>query len=530
MLIPKRFTKKTRDYLAKLRPDYADRVKLYDQPVPMFNYYQIENQIETAYLRELRLPSGGSIVIDRTEALVSIDINSARSTRGTSIEETALNTNLEAADEIARQLRLRDIGGLIVIDFIDMTAIKNQREVENHLRNALKLDRARVQIGRISRFGLLEMSRQRLRRSLGEATQEVCPRCGGRGTIRGIESLVLTILRIIEEEAMKPRTAQVQSQLPIELATFILNEKRDKVVEIESRYDVDVLIIPNQYLQTPSYRIRRIHGTREGGGAGGRASYKMISGPEPDKLSKRTSQTKEIQIEKPAVQAMLPSEPSPTPKDETTGRIKRFWQSLTGAAEAEKQPEKKITTPDLRTTKTQRERPPAQSRSGGAKRRPTGTRGTKSTQRPKRSTTQRPTRSTPARAQKPPAQQKTMETPTHLPPFPEDLENYYDKTISPKQRTRTDKKTAPAGEKVKEKTLTPKPSSEQAGIPPVDQKPQPKPELDKIVEQPPLTSKKSLKQVETKQKEEPVVVKVKFQQEEPPATTQEQNKKSEEDK
>jgi len=246
------------NHIKLIRPDFLHRVKLYKDPTPLFTRFQIESQIESAFVREVRLPSGGSIVIDHTEALVSIDINSARSTKGVDIEETALTTNLEAADEIARQLRLRDVGGLIVIDFIDMTPIRNQREVEERLKKALGMDRARVQVGRISRFGLLEMSRKRLRPSLGESSHISCPRCLGQGTIRGIESLALSIIRIIEEHALKENTAQVRAILPIEVASFLLNEKRQSIMDIEHRQKVSVIIVPNQHMTTPHYEVERI--------------------------------------------------------------------------------------------------------------------------------------------------------------------------------------------------------------------------------------------------------------------------------
>ncbi|MEW8222972.1 MAG: ribonuclease E, partial [Candidatus Thiodiazotropha taylori] len=228
-------------FINQVMPQYSKKLRHYDDEVPLFSRYQIESQIESAFQREVSLPSGGAIVIDHTEALTSIDINSARATKGADIEETALNTNLEAADEIARQLRLRDLGGLFVIDFIDMTPSRNQREVENRLKDALKQDRARVQIGRISRFGLLEMSRQRLRPSLGEASELVCPRCKGHGTIRGVESLSLSVLRIIEEEAMKENTGRIMAQLPVDMATFLLNEKRQMIHDIEKRQSIEVV-------------------------------------------------------------------------------------------------------------------------------------------------------------------------------------------------------------------------------------------------------------------------------------------------
>lgn len=254
---------KAREYIDRLRPDASNRVKLYQDKVPLFSRFQIESQIESAFRREVTLPSGGALVIDHTEALISIDINSARATKGNDIEETAFNTNLEAADEIARQLRLRDIGGLIVIDFIDMTPVANQRDVENRLREALRLDRARVQIGRISRFGLLEMSRQRLRSSLGESIQDPCPRCDGQGSIRSIDSLSLSIIRLIEEEAMKDNTAQILAALPVEVATFLANEKRNMLIQLEERHNVRVMIMPVIEIQVPNYQIKRIRRDEE---------------------------------------------------------------------------------------------------------------------------------------------------------------------------------------------------------------------------------------------------------------------------
>ncbi|GAA3951601.1 ribonuclease E [Allohahella marinimesophila] len=239
-------------------PSMENKVKLYAEDIPLFNRYQIESQIETAYQREVRLPSGGSIVIDPTEALISIDINSARATKGGDIEETAFQTNCEAADEIARQLRLRDMGGLAVIDFIDMMSNKNQREVENRLRSALEIDRARVQMGKISRFGLLEMSRQRLRPSLGETRSETCPRCEGQGTIRTIESLALTIIRLMEEEAVKDRTTEVRAICPVNVGTYLLNEKRIQLCAIEKRLKVSLIIVPTPSIETPQFEVQRI--------------------------------------------------------------------------------------------------------------------------------------------------------------------------------------------------------------------------------------------------------------------------------
>eukprot|EP00163_Fabomonas_tropica_P029854 TRINITY_DN6569_c0_g1_i1.p1 TRINITY_DN6569_c0_g1~~TRINITY_DN6569_c0_g1_i1.p1 ORF type:complete len:1057 (-),score=212.00 TRINITY_DN6569_c0_g1_i1:2033-5203(-) len=246
------------NFVRAVMPTFENKIKLYKDEIPLFSRYQIEGQIETAFQREVKLPSGGSIVIDPTEALVSIDINSSRATKGHDIEETALQTNLEAAEEIARQLRLRDMGGLIVIDFIDMTPAKHQREVEHKMREALEIDRARVQVGKISRFGLLEMSRQRLRPSLGETRSEVCPRCEGQGTIRGIESLALSIMRLIYEESSKEKTGEVRAVVPVSVATFLLNEKRRQLADIERRQEVDVVVVPVPHMETPHFEILRI--------------------------------------------------------------------------------------------------------------------------------------------------------------------------------------------------------------------------------------------------------------------------------
>ena len=254
---PKTF-ESVKKHIEVVRPDFLNKIKLYTSDVPLFTHYQIETQIETAFQREVRLPSGGSIVIDPTEAMTSIDINSARATKGSDIEETAFNTNLEAAEEIARQLRLRDLGGLIVIDFIDMTPVRHQREVENRMRDSVHQDRARIQLGKISRFGLLEMSRQRLRPSIGETSQGVCPRCSGTGHVRGVESLALSVLRLMEEEAIKDNTLQVQAQVPVPVATYLLNEKRRSVMHVEKHHNVRVLIIPNPHMDTPQYEVLRV--------------------------------------------------------------------------------------------------------------------------------------------------------------------------------------------------------------------------------------------------------------------------------
>ena len=246
------------EFVGMVMPKYKNRLKQYEDDLALFNRFQIEGQIETAFQREVRLPSGGSIVLDPTEALISIDINSARATKGGDIEQTALQTNLEAAEEIARQLRLRDLGGLVVIDFIDMSSNRNQRAVENRIREALEVDRARIQVGRISRFGLLEMSRQRLRPSLGETSGIVCPRCTGQGTIRTTKSLALAILRLIQEEAVKERTGEVQAIVPVDVSAFLLNEKRGEINDIQSRSGVRIVVVASPYLDTPHFEVRRL--------------------------------------------------------------------------------------------------------------------------------------------------------------------------------------------------------------------------------------------------------------------------------
>ncbi len=296
------------EFVSMVMPKYKNRIKRYEDSIPLFNRFQIESQIETAFQREVRLPSGGSIVIDPTEALVSIDINSARATKGSDIEDTALQTNLEAADEIARQLRLRDMGGLVVIDFIDMLAAKNQRMVENRMRDALELDRARVQVGRISRFGLLEMSRQRLRPSLGETSAIVCPRCTGQGSIRDTKSLALSILRLMEEEAIKDRSAEVRGIVPVDVAAYLLNEKRSALSEIEQVSRTRLLVIPNPNLETPHFEVTRL---RDDEVSEDRAvSYKIdIAVPDADLISDAHSAN--IPVQQAAVQRLAPQMPAP---------------------------------------------------------------------------------------------------------------------------------------------------------------------------------------------------------------------------
>lgn len=316
------------DFMRMVMPHELSKFKLYQDKVPLFTRFQIESQIESAFRHEVRLPSGGALVIDPTEALISIDVNSARANKGGDIEETALNTNLEAAEEIARQLRLRDLGGLVVIDFIDMGPSRHQREVENRLRDQLKADRARVQVGRISRFGLLEMSRQRLRPALGDAHQEVCPRCAGLGHVRGVESLGLAVLRLMEEEATKDKIAQLVIQLPVSVATFMLNEKRVELDAIESRQGVRVLLIPNPHLETPHYEIERVQAS----GDTSSSSHQLLSKPEmetPVVLRDKPA------AEQPAVTGVSPSAPAPAPVvmpegDKKPSLLKRLLGVLKG--------------------------------------------------------------------------------------------------------------------------------------------------------------------------------------------------------
>ena len=334
-----------REFVERVMPDNARKVKFYEDPVPLFNRYQVESRIETAFQHNVRLPSGGSIVIDHTEALVAIDINSARATKGGDIEETALNTNCEAAEEIARQLRLRDLGGLIVIDFIDMTPAKHQREVENRLREALKQDRARVQIGRISRFGLLEMSRQRLRPSLGESHLIVCPRCMGQGVVRSTESLALSILRLIEEEAMKEKTGKVMVRLPLQVGTFLLNEKRDVIHAIEQRNGIGVILVPDPNIETPHHDIQRIRSDDEEHEVHSTVSYDLVE--QTDVVPDFVNDQDTARAQEPVVKSVAPPAPAPVveaapepaqvAEAPTEGILRRLWTALfgSGAAPAE---------------------------------------------------------------------------------------------------------------------------------------------------------------------------------------------------
>ena len=326
------------DFMSAVMPHNLRKLKHYTDTVPLFSRYQVENQIDSAFHRQVNLPSGGAIVIDHTEALISIDVNSARATRGQGIEETALNTNLEAADEVARQLRLRDLGGLVVIDFIDMLPNRNQREVEKRLRDALKMDRARVQVGRISRFGLLEMSRQRLRPSLGESSQIVCPRCSGEGTIRGVESLALSIMRLMEEEAMKESTVEVVAETPVAVATFLLNEKRKPLSEIQDRHDIRLTILPNHNLDTPHYEIIRL---KEDEAEDLPKTYNRVTQQQTAEHASAHDEPKVQPTAQAIVSQVRPSTPAPVATKK--GFVARLMSSLFGSSkETESKPERPV--------------------------------------------------------------------------------------------------------------------------------------------------------------------------------------------
>src|SRR6202795_2981818 len=369
---------KAQEYMQRFMPPDAQRkLKLYQDPVPLFTRYQIESQIESAYAHKVTLPSGGSLVIDHTEALVSIDINSARSTRGGDIEATARNTNLEAAEEIARQLRLRDIGGLIVIDFIDMESTANQRAVEDMLRDAVKMDRARIQLGRLSRFGLLELSRQRLRPALSETTHINCPRCSGMGTIRGVESMSLALLRLIGEEARKERTGRVIAQVPVDVATYLMNEKRDWLNQIESRDKVSLVIVPNPTMQTPAYSLRRIRDDEKELPENTTVSYQLADQPSVDD-SNIGNRDKKPQGDVPLVPSILPASaapiiPMPVPPvtapvaaaaGPQVGALVRFWRWLFGSGSAST-PQAAASTSTVRDRPAHRDARHDRYRSGG---------------------------------------------------------------------------------------------------------------------------------------------------------------------
>jgi ribonuclease E len=384
------------EHVAMTMPNNIKKLKHYTDPVPLFTRFQIESQIESAFAHSVSLPSGGSIVIDHTEALVSIDINSARATKGGDIEATALNTNLEAADEIARQLRIRDLGGLIVIDFIDMGPSKHQRDVENRLREAVRKDRARVQIGKISRFGLLEMSRQRLRPSIGESSHMTCPRCSGFGTIRSVESLALAILRIVGEEARKERTSKVIAQLPVEVATYLLNEKRDWVQSLEDSNDTQIVLVANPLLETPHYEVRRVRDDQTELPENAGVSYSLADRlPEPE-----TPQAilERKQIEMPAVGTLKPTKPAPKSEEKQAakvGLLGRIAAFFSGGDDDKKKPQQRRKKGGQQT----RARKGEQSRRQGDDKR--GTQQRKKSQQPKKKQSKKQSRKSAADRQQP---------------------------------------------------------------------------------------------------------------------------------
>ncbi|MBT3520065.1 MAG: Rne/Rng family ribonuclease [Gammaproteobacteria bacterium] len=313
-----------KEFLEFSMPQQTNKLKLYSDNTPLFNKYQIENQIETAFSREVSLPSGGSIVIDHTEALISIDINSARSTKGSDIEETALNTNLEAAEEIARQLRIRDLGGLLVIDFIDMLAIKNQKSVEDKIKEAVKVDRAKVQFGKISRFGLLEMSRQRLRPSLKDSSEEICHLCDGIGRIRNIKSMSLSILRLIEEESLKVNTSKVIAELPIQIAAYLMNEKRTEVNNINENNKVSIIIVPSTDLESPKYKLTRYRSDNDE--TENKSSYELIEkNSEPSYVFREENKVK---ADEPTVKGIKPRKPIPMKKTNILIKFIKFIKNI----------------------------------------------------------------------------------------------------------------------------------------------------------------------------------------------------------
>ncbi|HGO7391513.1 TPA: Rne/Rng family ribonuclease [Neisseria meningitidis] len=363
------------EFMSYVMPGNIGRLKLYEDHTPLFSRFQIEHQIESAFSRSVSLPSGGAIVIDHTEALVSIDVNSARATRGADIEDTAFKTNMEAAEEVARQMRLRDLGGLVVIDFIDMENPKHQRDVENVLRDALKKDRARVQMGKLSRFGLLELSRQRLKPALGESSHVACPRCAGTGVIRGIESTALHVLRMVQEEAMKDNTGEVRAQVPVDVATFLLNEKRAELFAMEERLDVNVVLIPNIHLENPHYEINRIR--TDDVEEDGEPSYKRVAEPEEDESAKPFGGEKaKAARPEPAVKGVRHTSPAPTaaPEKKTSwwdsfkAWLKRiFGGSETQAASAAETSEKRSTANRSGSRVNNRRQNPRRSKREGSK-------------------------------------------------------------------------------------------------------------------------------------------------------------------
>jgi ribonuclease E len=380
-------------FVQQVMPQYENKFKLYEDKVPLFNRYQIESQIETAFQREVKLPSGGSIVIDPTEALVSIDINSARATKGADIEETATTTNGEAAEEIARQLRLRDMGGLVVIDFIDMHSNRNQREVENRLKSALEMDRARVQVGRISRFGLMEMSRQRLRPSLGETSGHVCPRCSGTGIVRDLPSLSLSILRLIEEEAAKENTGQIRAEVPLNVGSFLLNDKREVIADIEKRHNARIVILPNPHMDTPHYSVTRL---RPDDSLIGQASHEQNFEPDMDFGLEADASKEPTKVQDAAVKAVVAAR-APA---QTKSLFKKISDSISGLfaseEEATEKPKPSNTKPN--NSRNQRNNQNRRPQNNRRNERDTENKGERKNERPARNdkSSDRPARNKPA--------------------------------------------------------------------------------------------------------------------------------------
>ncbi|MBU0455815.1 MAG: Rne/Rng family ribonuclease [Pseudomonadota bacterium] len=416
---------KVHNYIEKVKPNLAERVTLYQDAVPLFSRFQIERQIDSALQRKVKLPSGGEIVIDRTEALTTIDVNSAQATKGGDIEETALNTNIEAAKEIAKQLRIRDLGGLFVIDFIDMETDSGRSKVEDCLRDAFKNDRARVQMIRISRFGLLEMSRQRLRSALNEAHQIICPRCHGQGSIRNVKSHALTILNVIEEKALKEKPAQIHAQVPVNVATYMLNEQRSALEKIETLYKTNLFIIPNPYIDTPEYHIRYI-GTSGGKGNTSAASFELLTAP---KIAFEPETQKETVVKaEPFIKHIVPTKQAPTKKRKKPSSLITFLKQLF----SQKKETEKHTNNTRRTTSRPYKRPQQNRRNPNT--RTGGAQG--NFRKPSSRTPNRPLRKRPVRQQNIDAkeernpiknqivsqQPKTTTRPTETKPIPQKTE------------------------------------------------------------------------------------------------------------
>ena len=396
-----------RQFMAHVMPPNVHKVKLYTDPVPLFSRFQIEHQIESAFSRQVSLPSGGAIVIDHTEALVAVDVNSAQATKGSDIEQTALNTNLEAAEEVARQLRLRDLGGLVVIDFIDMENQKNQREVEERLRESLHHDRARVQTGKISRFGLLELSRQRLQPSLGETSYITCPRCAGTGHVRSTESFALHLLRLLQEEAMKDGTGAVHLQIPVDVATFLLNEKRHDILSIEARHRVEIVLIPNMHFETPRYNLARFRHDQLNQTEPLAPSYRMVEKPVEEEMQPRNGGAAKPERPQPVVQGVTPSQPAPAhvvaPEAPVEPVVKPgLFGRIFGWLRGMNEPVEEVKPVVEKKPEPRREREPRRGRDGRGDRGERGERGERDNREPKEGREKRPRQERPEQAERAP--------------------------------------------------------------------------------------------------------------------------------